>query len=231
MSTTPDPSSDDDLAFARASARRLRPSDAHSSIVDPALGLDFNESGFAPLRQSIAARQESSGREVCVACIGLPKRQPSSAPIAPSSIVPVERVRETTPDLPFDLHAIEATGVGAWNKLLAWACATTGSHGAFVSDRDGLLIATHGMALSPGGFELIGPHMVVAFSHLPELGDPPGTAEWAVIHCGGERVVAIRFDTSLTGDVLLALLMRTDPPSRAIDRIIEAIHAFVRMSP
>ena len=72
--------------------------------------------------------------------------------------------------------------------------------------------------------------MVVAFSHLPELGDPPGTAEWAVIHCGGERVVAIRFDTSLTGDVLLALLMRTDPPSRAIDRIIEAIRAFVRIA-
>lgn len=223
MSTTPDPSSDDDLNDARASARRLRPTDARHPIVDSPSHLDESASGFAPLRQSIAARRESSGREVCVACVGLPRR-PAARTAAP------DRAQETTPDLPFDLHSIEATGVDAWNKLLAWACVTTNAHGAFVSDRDGLLIATHGAALSPGGFELIGPHMVVALRHLPALGEPPAAAEWTALHYRAEHIVAIRFDTSLTGDVLLALLVRNEPPSRAIDRVIESIRAFVRIA-
>jgi hypothetical protein len=234
--TAPDPSSDDDLVLARASARRLRnPSRAAASFVDPTASSDGGESGFAPIRSAVAAREKQSGREVCVACIGLLHQSieradpPPPAPITSVAAV-IERARAETPDLPFDLHSIEATGVAAWNKLLSWATATTGSHGAFVTDRDGLLIATHGAALSPGGFDLIGPHIVVAFSHLPALGDPPAPAQWAVIHCGGERVVAIRFETSLTGEVLLVLLMQSDPPSRAIDRVIAATNAFVKIA-
>lgn len=232
--TAPDPSSDDDLVLARASARRLRdPSRAAASFVDPSASTDGAESGFAPIRAAVALREKQSVREVCVACIGLPQRsveRAEAAPVVTSVADVVERVRAETPNLPFDLHSIEATGVAAWNKLLSWATATTGSHGAFVTDRDGLLIATHGSALSPGGFDLIGPHIVVAFSQLPALGDPPAAAQWAVIHCGGERVVAIRFETSLTGEVLLVLLMQSDPPSRAIDRVIAATNAFVKIT-
>ncbi|MFO0560398.1 MAG: hypothetical protein U0269_20450 [Polyangiales bacterium] len=234
--TAPDPSSDDDLVLARASARRLRdPSRSAASFVDPSASTDGAESGFAPIRAAVAAREKQSGREVCVACIGLPKRsveraEPASPPLVATVADVVERARAETPNLPFDLHSIEATGVAAWNKLLSWATATTGSHGAFVTDRDGLLIATHGSALSPGGFDLIGPHIVVAFSQLPALGDPPAAAQWAVIHCGSERVVAIRFETSLTGEVLLVLLMQSDPPSRTIDRVIAATNAFVKIT-
>lgn len=239
MVTTPDPSSDDDLVFARASARRLRaPSSNARSFVDPSTATDSGESGFAPLRAAVAAREEQSGREVCVACVGLGKRRADRAvvPLAPPSVAQepvqdvVERARAETPNLPFDVHSIEATGVGAWNKLLSWASSTTGSHGAFVTDRDGLLIATNGAALSAGGFDVIGPHIVVAFSQLPALGDPPAKAQWAVIHCGVERVVAIRFETSLTGEVLLVLLMQSDPPGRAIERVIAATNAFVKLT-
>lgn len=232
MSISPDPSCDDDLVLARASARRLMaPRGATvadtTAFVDSSVNEIDNERGFAPLRASLAARKDNDpSREVCVACVGLPRRVAKPAPL----IDLVERTRETSPDLPFDLHAIEATGVNAWNKLLTWACAATNAHGAFVTDRDGLLIATHGAARSPGGFDVIGPHMVVAFSQLPPLGDPPASAEWAVIHCGGERVIAIRFDTSLTGEVLLVLLVESDPPSRAIDRVIQATRAFVKLT-
>ncbi len=232
MSISPDPSCDDDLVLARASARRLKaPRGASvsdtSAFVDSSVNEIDNESGFAPLRASVTARKDNEpGREVCIACVGLPRRVAKPAPL----IDLVEKTRESSPDLPFDLHAIEATGVNAWNTLLSWASATTGAHGAFVTDRDGLLIATNGAALSPGGFDLIGPHMVVAFSQLPPIGDPPASAEWAVIHCGGERVIAIRFDTSLTGEVLLVLLVQTDPPSRAIDRVIRATRAFVKLT-
>jgi len=231
--TASDPSSDDDLVLARESARRLRsPNRAAASFVEPSISSDAATNGFAPLRAAMAARQKQTVREVCVACVGLDQQsridRAERAPVVTTVEEVVDRARARDPNLPFNLHSIEATGAASWNELLSWASTTTGAHGAFVVDRHGLLIATHGSTLSSVGFELIGPHLVFAFSQVPALGDPSEKARWAVIHYRSHRLVTIRVETLLTGEVVLALLTQSDPPTQSIDRVIAAMHAFVK---
>lgn len=227
MTASLDPSCDDDLVSAREIARRLSRdhADPARAFAPSTVNAFDGEHGFAPLRAAIAARdaERASEREVCVGCVGLARPAPRHAlPVVDAS------PGESVPDLPFDLHAIEATGAAAWNTLLAWACHHSRAHGACVTDGDGLLIATFGNALSLGGFDAIAPHMIVAFSKLPSLGEPALPAQWAQIHFGAERVLAIRFETQLAGEVLLVLLSRADFASSAIDRVMEATRAFVR---
>lgn len=225
MTASLDPSCDDDLVAAREIARRLRRErvDGPSAFAPSTVNAIDGEHGFASLRAAMRARDESAReREVCVGCVGLVRPPPKN------TLPVVETPSESVPDLPFDLHAIESTGASAWNKLLAWATHDARAHGACVTDRDGLLIATQGDALSLGGFDAIAPHMIVAFSQLPKLGEPALAAQWAQIHFGAERVLAIRFETHLAGEVLLVLLSRADFAPSSIERVIEATRAFVR---
>lgn len=229
-----DPSSDDDLVLARAAAKRLRSASvAPRSFVDEGLASDGEDGGFAPLRASVLARERSSVREVCVACVTMTTQKATSArargssKFIRSSSVEVEPSDET-PALPFDVHALEATGAALWNQLLSWASATVGAHGGFIVDRDGLLIATVGATATSGGFESLGPHVLFALSQLPPFGEPPQRPRWILVEGHGERVALVRFDAALTGEILLALLTRGELSARAIDRVIAATSAFVK---
>jgi hypothetical protein len=188
MTTAPDHSCDDDLVLARASSRRLsaRTLEGRSFTRSEPDALRESAAGFVSLARRL--------REAPLSAAGSLADEPEGPSL------------ESVPEPAIDLLAIESTGAGPWQDLLSWSRAVTSAHAAFIADRDGLLVISEGDLDLAGGFDALAPHVVVAFKHL----NPTNAQEvpWGLtVLTGTHRLVAVRFDSRLTGEIVIGLLI------------------------
>ena len=139
--------------------------------------------------------------------------QSAKAEVAP----PATPVLPPLPPLPDDLYGKET-----WERLLQWCREAVNGSGAFLIDKEGFVVANHGL-ITPEKAQEIGARLTIALDQAQQLPDLPETSPIVAFEQAAGWITGFSITIGQLGTLQLGILGPVVAPRMVVDQVRKAL--------